>query len=137
MFARNVLLTHLRSAAADLPSIQIAQANENTDEWPGPVIGVATDLMGIDLDKFWKANIYSSAIAYSHRFASLMERKSVAQLLWELMPEESFVCCPDIDCWPPSRVDVPEVDYALCDHVVHHWPEPHAYVKKLSSSPMC
>jgi ribonuclease Z len=116
MRARNILLTHLGSAAINIPGILLAQEYENTDEWGGPIVAIANDMIEIDLDKFWKANIYATAIAHCHRTACVMEQKSVAELLWELTPEESLVCATDteylLNHWPWNRRSGPLIDHA-------------------------
>ncbi|KAF7759808.1 hypothetical protein Agabi119p4_11503 [Agaricus bisporus var. burnettii] len=106
MRAKNVLLTHLPPYAVTLPSTHLAKQYENTDDWGGPVVAVANDFMEIDLDKFWKANLCNEAIADCHHIAFQEEKKSIAQLLWELLPEESLVCSPNIAYLfssPPER----------------------------------
>lgn len=68
MNVKNVLLTHF--SACDYPKLPrdiLAEPGEDTDEWQDPLVVAAFDLMEIDLDKMWKANLYLPAIGRCYR----------------------------------------------------------------------
>ncbi len=62
MNARNVLLTHFSARYPKMPPSIVAPLEENTTERKEPLVALAFDLMEIDLDKMWKANLYLPAI---------------------------------------------------------------------------
>lgn len=84
MNVKNVLLTHLSTPTVSLPPRMIAEIGDNTDTWDEPVVAIAHDLMEIDLDEFWKANVYNPSIVRCYRDSKEREKKSLAELMLDL-----------------------------------------------------
>jgi hypothetical protein len=72
-----------------LPGFIFAKSGEDTDEWVNggvPLVVAAYDLMEMDLDKMWKANLYLRAIEQCYQNSVWAESKHLIRHLAELGP---------------------------------------------------
>lgn len=62
MNAKNVLLTHFSARYPKMPPSVVVSPEETTSKRKEPLVTLAFDLMEMDLDNMWKANLYLPAI---------------------------------------------------------------------------